>query len=79
MIDINHDGKISIYEYYMVLCLIIKSRVKVNQYFKEKGIDENDQIDKETLKKFFIWSQEKNHLKMTITLIPDPRKITLTQ
>ena len=56
MIDTNKDGKISIYEYYMVLCLIIKSRFRVNEYFKGINVEEQDKIDKETLKKciFFL-------------------------
>ena len=56
MIDTNKDGKISIYEYYMVLCLIIKSRFRVNEYFKGINVEEQDKIDKETLKKCIFFS-----------------------
>ena len=49
MIDTNKDGKISIYEYYMVLCLIVKSRFRVNEYFKGINKLKNNRLSNLTL------------------------------
>jgi hypothetical protein len=46
--DVDEDGKISLYEYFLVLCLIQISRQELKEWFKGKNLKEG-KIEREHL------------------------------
>ncbi|KRX07179.1 hypothetical protein PPERSA_00336 [Pseudocohnilembus persalinus] len=81
--DIDGDGMISLYEYYLVVCLIQANRDDIKQWFREKNQEKDpklqDTITKEQLIQFYNQLQQKSKTKLTITKMPDPRKVQLTK
>lgn len=75
--DVDKDGKISLYEYFIVVTLLQVKRNEIIEFFKEilKG---EEKITREHFLEFLEFLNKNSRVKLTITsIMPDPRRVKL--
>lgn len=75
----NGDGLISLYEYFLVVCLIQANRDDIKTWFRSQPEIKEEFITPELLKGFYNNLLKNSRIKLTITKMPDPRKVQLSK